>query len=126
MLYKEKASLKLRGALCKSYVRSALSTYGAKCWALKVEDEKKLKTTEMKMLQMICEKTLKDKIKNEKILEKMGVKRLEEFLREQRLRCLGHVERMDEERCPVKALHLEDLRDKRRKTEIEMERNARM
>ena len=35
-----------------------------------------------------------------------GVERLEEFLREQRLRWLGHVERMDEERGPVKALHL--------------------
>ena len=36
-----------------------------------------------------------------------GVVRLEEFLREKRLRWLGHVERMDEERGPVKALLLE-------------------
>ena len=36
-----------------------------------------------------------------------GVERFEEFLREQTLRWLGHVERMDEERVPVKALHLE-------------------
>ena len=33
--------------------------------------------------------------------------RLEEFLKEKRLRWLGHVERMDEERGPVKALFLE-------------------
>ena len=33
--------------------------------------------------------------------------RLEEFLQEQRLRCLGHVERTVKERDPVKALHLE-------------------
>ena len=44
---------------------------------------------------------------NEKIREMTGVVRLEEFLREKRLRWLGHVERMDEERGPAKALLLE-------------------
>ena len=56
---------------------------------------------------MICGKTLKDKMNNEKIREMTGVVRLEEFLREKRLRWLGHLERMDEERGPVKALLLE-------------------
>ena len=36
-----------------------------------------------------------------------GVERLEEFLKKQRLRWLGHVEGIDEECGPVKALHLE-------------------
>ena len=99
-------SLKVRGTLYKSCVRSAL-TYGAECWALKVEDERRLKTTEMRMLRMMCGKTLKDKINNEKIREMTCVERLEEFLRDQKLRWLGHVERMDEERGPVKALKLE-------------------
>ena len=35
------------------------------------------------------------------------VERVEEFMREQRLRWLGHVEKIDEESSPVKALHLE-------------------
>ena len=39
-------SLKVRGTLYKSYVRNAL-TYGAEYWALKMEDERRLKTTEM-------------------------------------------------------------------------------
>ena len=99
-------SLKVRGTLYKSYVRNAL-TYGAECWALKMEDERRLKTTEMRLLRMICGKTLKDKMNNEKIREMTGVVRLEEFLREKRLRWLGHVEKMDEERGPVKALLLE-------------------
>ena len=59
------------------------------------------------MLRMICGKTLKDKMNNEKIREMTGVVKLEEFLREKRLRWLGHVERMDEESGPVKALLLE-------------------
>ena len=80
-------SLKVRVTLYKSNVRNAL-TYGAECWALKMEDERRLKTTEMRMLRMICGKTLKDKMNNEKIREMTGVVRLEEFLREKRLRWL--------------------------------------
>ena len=56
---------------------------------------------------MICGETLKFKINNEKICVMMSVERLEEFQREQRLQWLGHVERMDEERDPVKAPLLE-------------------
>ena len=90
-------SLKVRSTLYKSYVRNAL-TDGAECWALKMEDERRLKTTKMRMLRMICGKTLNDKMNNEKIREMTGVVRLEEFLRKKRLRWLGHAERMDEER----------------------------
>ena len=50
------------------------------------------------MLQMICGKTLKDDISNETIRDMTGVKKIKEFLREQRLRLFGHVERMDEEK----------------------------
>ena len=101
-------------------------TYGAECWALKMEDERRLKTTEMRMLRMICEKTLKDKMNNEKIREMMGVVILEVFLREKRLRWLGHVERMDEERGPVKALLLEVDGTKKGRPEKEVERSTRM
>ena len=47
-----------------------------------MEDESRLKTTEMRMLRMICGKILKDKMNNEKIRKVTGVERLEEFLRE--------------------------------------------
>ena len=114
-----------RGTLYKSCVRNAL-TYGAECWALKMEDERRLKITEMRMLRMICGKTLKDKMNNEKIREMTGVVRLEKFLREKWLRWLGHVERMDEERGPVKTLLLEVKGTKKRKTEKEVERSTRM
>ena len=63
-----------------------------------MEDERRLKTTEIRMLRMICGKTLKDKMNSEKIREMTGVVRLEEFLIKKRLRWLGHVKRMDEER----------------------------
>ena len=59
-----------------------------------MKDERRLKTTEMRMLRMISEKTLKDRMNNEKICEMTGVARLEEFQREKRLRWLGHVEKI--------------------------------
>ena len=48
-------SLKVRGTLNKTYVRNAL-TYGAECWALKMEDERRLKTTEMNVAKDMWEK----------------------------------------------------------------------
>ena len=87
-------SQKIRGTLQKSYVRRTL-TYGAECSALRVEEERKRKTTEMKILRMICGKILKDKSNNQRIREMTDVERLEASLREQRLRWLEHVEKID-------------------------------
>ena len=95
-------SLKIRGPLYKSAF-----TYGGECWALRIEDKRRLITTEMRMLHLICGKTLKDKITNEKIRKLTGVDEMKEFLRGQRLRWLGHVERMDENRGPSKARHFQ-------------------
>ena len=60
----------------------------------------------MRMLRLICGKTLKDKITNEKGTAITGVDEMKEFLRGQRLLWLRHVERMDENRGPAKTLHL--------------------
>ena len=84
-------SLKIKGALYKSAL-----TYGGECWALRIKDERRLLTTEMWMLRLICGKTLKDKITNEKVRKLTGVDKMKEFLRGQRLHWLGHKERMDE------------------------------
>ena len=105
LLCKKGLSLRVKGILYKIYVRTTLS-YGAECWAMRMEDERKLKATEMRMLRMMCGKTLNDRISNVKIREMTAVEKIEEFIRGQRLRWLGHVERMDIERGPVKAQHL--------------------
>ena len=52
---------------------------------------------------MICGKTLRDDISNETIREITGGEKIEEFLREQMLRWLEHMEKIDDERAPVKA-----------------------
>ena len=49
------------------------------------------------MLRMVCGKTYQT------INDMTGVEKIEEFVREHRLRWFGHVERFDDERTPVKA-----------------------
>ena len=51
---------------------------------------------------MKCGKTLRDNISNEAIREMIGVEKVEEFLREQRLRWFEHMEKIDDERATVK------------------------
>ena len=44
------------------------------------EDERKLKTTVVSILQILCGKILKNKIGNNKICEKVEVESIDEFL----------------------------------------------
>ena len=97
MLCKRAVSLKSKENINESCVRSAFC-YGTECWALK----KSCKTTKMKMLHMIFGETLGDGISSEAIREIVGVDKIEEFLREQKLRWFGRIERMNYERAPVK------------------------
>ena len=60
-------------------------------------------------------KILKDKITNEKVRELTGVDEMKEFMRGQRSRWLGHVERMDENRVPTNALHFQMDGSKKRR-----------
>jgi len=59
-----------------------------------VEDVRRIKSTEMRMLRMICGNTVKDKVRNEEIRERTEVETIKEHLGEQYF----HIERMDRER----------------------------
>ena len=57
-------------------------------------------------LRYVMWENLKDKESNDKTREMTRVESEEELVREQRLRWLGDVEKMDKERGPIKALHI--------------------
>jgi len=80
-------------------------SYGIECWAMKVEDLRRMKSTEMIMLRMICDKTVRDKVRNEQIRERTEVESIEEHLREQRLRWFGRMEKIDCERPQSVAMY---------------------
>ena len=49
---------------------------------------------------MMCGKTLKDKTRNENIRKIVQVENIREYLRSQRLRWYGYVERMSQDKAP--------------------------
>ena len=100
VLSKNDVSLRMKGIVYKACVRSAMC-YGAEGWVMRSEDENRIKTTEMRMLRMMCEKTLKDKVRNENIRKIVQVENMREYLRSQRLRWYGHVERMSQDKAPA-------------------------
>lgn len=88
-------SLKMKGRLYKSCIRSVMC-YGCECWAMKKIDTRRMQVTEMRMIRMMCGKTLRDGISNVSLRERTGVEDIEYHLGESRLRWLGHLERMND------------------------------
>ena len=95
MLCGRDVSMKIKGQLYKACVRSAMC-YGAECWALRKEEVTRLRMAEMRMVRMVCGKTLKDKCQSQELRARVGVDDIEGFLRSHRLRWAGHVERAGE------------------------------
>jgi len=57
---------------------------------------------------------MKDKVKNDNIRKKMGLRKLEDIIKERRLIWLEHVVRMEDSRIPHQAKHWELKGDKRK------------
>jgi len=49
----ESLSLKLKGRLYKSCIRSVMS-YGSECWAIKKVDTRRMQVAKMRMIRMMC------------------------------------------------------------------------
>ncbi|KAH0462810.1 hypothetical protein IEQ34_010385 [Dendrobium chrysotoxum] len=90
LLCDRKVPLKLKGKFYKMVVRPAM-LYSAECWPLKEKHNTKLCVAEMRMLRWMSGFTLRDRIRNEHIREKVGVAPVEDKIRESRLRWFGHI-----------------------------------
>lgn len=79
--------------------------YGAECWTLRKEDERRILVAEMSWLRRIAGRTRRDRIRNEVTREELGQREtLIDKIRKRRLTWFGHVTRMDSERLPARAL----------------------
>ncbi|KAH0464929.1 hypothetical protein IEQ34_005032 [Dendrobium chrysotoxum] len=90
LLCDRKVPLKLKGKFYKMVVIPEI-IYGAECWPLKEKHNTKLSVAEMRMLSWMSGFTLRDRIRNEHIREKVGVAPVEDKIRESRLRWFGHI-----------------------------------
>jgi len=67
---------------------------------------KKLEAAHHKFLRRLLGITWRDKVRNEDIRKKTGSRKLEDIIKERRLRWLGHVLKMDNSRTARQATHL--------------------
>ena len=70
--------------------------YGSECCPTRVALVRKFEIAEMRMLRWMCGGTMLDRIPNRVYREKLGVVKMDEKLREGRLRWFGHVRRRRE------------------------------
>ena len=66
------ASLKLKGKIYRCCVQSVM-VYGSETWATKVADVQRLERNEMMMVRWICGVSLKDRMSNQELLDRLGI-----------------------------------------------------
>ena len=86
---------KLKDKVYKMAIKPAM-VYGAECWAVR-KKERKLHTTEIRMLRWARGKTRLDHVRIVDIWKEAHMYPMAEFLREKRLRWYGHVQRRDKD-----------------------------
>ena len=79
--------------------------YGAEVWVLSVKESTRLEVFHRKCLRVILGITKRDHWRNERVLEETGMCDVGELVTRSRLRWLGHVVRMGEDRLPPQMLY---------------------
>ncbi|MBJ5695539.1 hypothetical protein JGG83_23085, partial [Salmonella enterica subsp. enterica serovar Derby] len=79
------ASLRLKGKIYQSCVRSCMM-YGSETCVMKNEDVEKLVRTEMRMIRWMCGAKLSDRRANAELRDQLGVEAISDVLRRNRLR----------------------------------------
>ena len=81
--------------------------YAVETWALTERLERFLVSCDYRSLRYMSRVRWQDKITNEEVRRKFGVKNLEHRLRKTRLRWFGHIKRRDESSILRRAMKLE-------------------
>ena len=104
---------------------SVISTllYGAESWPLSVTQMKKLESAHHMFQRRLWGITWRDKVRNEDIRKKTGSQKLEDIIKERRLKWFGHILRMDNSRTARQATQwdiTQRLQEKTRTTNEEL------
>ena len=78
--------------------------YGCECWPVTKEQEHKLNVVHMRFLRKILGVTIRHKLRNEDIAARCGIQQVPDLLSLARMRWVGHLVRMGEDRLPKKVL----------------------
>ena len=107
-------SRKTKVKIFKSNVLSVL-LYGSETWRMTEKDLKKLETFQNRCLRRIHKIFWPNIISNRELLKLANVKSIEQTIRERRLRLLGHVLRMENNRAPKVAMRWTPATGKRKR-----------
>ena len=100
-------SLKMKGKIYKSCVRSAM-LYGSEAWCLREKEMAILRRTERAMIRAMCGVKLLDRRNSEELMDMLGIKEsLDRMAKASSIRWYGHVLRKEDENVIVKALKFE-------------------
>ena len=114
VLYGRRFSLKIKGRVYQSCVRSAI-LYGSETWCLTEGEVAILRRTERAMLRAMCGVKLMDKKITKELMEMLGlVESLEMIAKANAVRWYGHVLRREDGNILRKALDLEVMGKRRR------------
>ena len=95
----KKLTIKTKVKVYQACVMSTL-LYGSEAWTLYSSQERKLHAFHMRCLRRLLGITWQDRVRNEDILERAGVRSMNCILKQKRLRWLGHICRMKDGRIP--------------------------
>ena len=87
--------------------------YRSETWTLYTRQDKRLNTFHLRCLRKILGIKWSDKVSNVNVLDKANLKSMTSILSMRRLRWLGHVKRMDDNRIPKQLLYGELSQGKR-------------
>jgi hypothetical protein len=96
---RKEVSIKTKLAVFNSVVVNRL-LYAAETWPLTAADLRRLDSFHTYCLRRILRVSYLDKLRNEEVRSRCKQPTLEEMVRERRLRWLGHVQRMGDDRLP--------------------------
>ena len=100
-------SLKMKGKIYKSCVRSAM-LYGREAWCLREKEMAILRRTERAMIRAMCGVKLLDRRSSEELMDMLGIKEsLDRMAKISSIRWYGHLLRKEDENVMVKALKFE-------------------
>ena len=89
-------SLKSKGIIYTTCIRPCNVVYGSETWPTKVENIRKMQSSEMRMLRWMTGVSLSERKSNEWVRSMMATDDIGEVMRRNRLRWFGHVEKRDE------------------------------
>ena len=94
MLTRKEMSLKLKGKLYATCVRSAM-IYGSETWTMNVEQQRRLERAEMRMVRWMCGVSLRERKTSDELRRMMGIEPVVDVVKRSRLRWMGNVQRKD-------------------------------